>query len=62
MDSREFAKSLEKQVTDFCQNLDAKLPAYTGDTLLGGALAYAVGAWLLWRLTVRRMRWVVGKL
>ena len=29
MDSREFAKSLEKQVTDFCQNLDAKLPAYS---------------------------------
>ncbi len=29
MDSREFAKSLEKQVADFCQNLDAKLPAYS---------------------------------
>lgn len=40
----------------------AKLPAYTGDMLLGGALVYAIGAWLLWRLTVRRMRWVPGKL
>ena len=29
MDSREFAKSLEKQVVDFCKNLDAKLPAYS---------------------------------
>ena len=29
MDSREFAKSLEKQVTEFCKNLDAKLPAYS---------------------------------
>ena len=29
MDSREFAKSLEKQVADFCKNLDAKLPAYS---------------------------------
>ena len=29
MDSREFAKSLEKQVADFCQNLNAKLPAYS---------------------------------
>ena len=29
MDSREFAKSLEKQVGDFCKNLDAQLPAYS---------------------------------
>ena len=29
MDSREFAKTIEKQVADFCQNLDAKLPAYS---------------------------------
>ena len=29
MDSREFAKSLEKQVAEFCKNLDAKLPAYS---------------------------------
>lgn len=29
MDSREFAKTLEKQVSDFCQTLDAKLPAYS---------------------------------
>jgi len=29
MDSREFAKDLEKQVADFCQTLDAKLPAYS---------------------------------
>jgi len=29
MDSREFAKSLEKQVADFCKNLDEKLPAYS---------------------------------
>ena len=29
MDSREFAKSLEKQVADFCRALDGKLPAYS---------------------------------
>jgi hypothetical protein len=29
MDSRDFAKDLEKQVADFCQTLDAKLPAYS---------------------------------
>ena len=29
MDSREFAKSLEQQVADFCKNLDAQLPAYS---------------------------------
>ena len=29
MDSREFAKTLTKQVADFCQSLDAKLPAYS---------------------------------
>ncbi len=29
MDSREFAKSLEKQVVEFCKNLDAKPPAYS---------------------------------
>jgi 1,2-phenylacetyl-CoA epoxidase catalytic subunit len=29
MDSREFAKSLEKHVAEFCKNLDAKLPAYS---------------------------------
>ncbi len=29
MESREFAKSIEKQVAEFCKNLDAKLPAYS---------------------------------
>lgn len=29
MDSREFAKSLEKQVADFCVTLNTKLPAYS---------------------------------
>ncbi|HEX2932957.1 MAG TPA: hypothetical protein VHV54_24730 [Candidatus Binatia bacterium] len=29
MDSREFAKSLEKQVADFCKALDGRLPAYS---------------------------------
>jgi 1,2-phenylacetyl-CoA epoxidase catalytic subunit len=29
MDSREFAKSIEKQVAEFCKNLDTKLPAYS---------------------------------
>jgi hypothetical protein len=29
MDSREFAKMLEKQVGDFCASLDANLPAYS---------------------------------
>jgi hypothetical protein len=29
MDSREFAKSLEQQVVEFCTNLDNKLPAYS---------------------------------
>ena len=29
MDSRSFAKTLEKQVADFCKALDAKLPAYS---------------------------------
>jgi hypothetical protein len=29
MDSREFAKTIEKQVADFCKSLDAKLPAYS---------------------------------
>ncbi|MEX0804378.1 MAG: hypothetical protein WD688_13840 [Candidatus Binatia bacterium] len=29
MDSREFAKTIEKQVADFCHMLDAKLPAYS---------------------------------
>ncbi len=29
MESREFAKTLEKQVADFCKTLDAKLPAYS---------------------------------
>src|SRR5262245_2645014 len=29
MDSREFAKTLEKQVSDFCKSLDGKLPAYS---------------------------------
>ena len=28
MDSREFAKTLEKQVADFCETLNSKLPAY----------------------------------
>jgi len=29
MDSREFAKSIEHQVAEFCSNLDNKLPAYS---------------------------------
>lgn len=29
MDSREFAKSIESQVAEFCKNLDQKLPAYS---------------------------------
>ncbi|MSP37244.1 MAG: hypothetical protein EXR70_01965 [Deltaproteobacteria bacterium] len=29
MDSREFAKSLEQQVAEFCKNLDGNLPAYS---------------------------------
>ena len=29
MDSREFAKTIQKQVVDFCHTLDAKLPAYS---------------------------------
>jgi hypothetical protein len=29
MNSREFAKKLEKQVADFCKTLDGKLPAYS---------------------------------
>jgi hypothetical protein len=29
MDSREFAKTIEKQVADFCKLLDANLPAYS---------------------------------
>jgi 1,2-phenylacetyl-CoA epoxidase catalytic subunit len=29
MDSREFAKILEKQVADFCETLNTKLPAYS---------------------------------
>jgi hypothetical protein len=29
MDSREFAKTIEHQVADFCKNLDAKFPAYS---------------------------------
>ena len=28
MESREFAKAIEKQVADFCKALDVKLPAY----------------------------------
>ena len=29
MDSREFAKTMEKRVSAFCASLDAKLPAYS---------------------------------
>jgi len=29
MDSREFAKSLEKKIAEFCQTLDGRLPAYS---------------------------------
>jgi hypothetical protein len=29
MDSRDFAKSIEKQVADFCKGLDGNLPAYS---------------------------------
>ena len=28
MDSREFAKTIEKRVAEFCASLDAKLAAY----------------------------------
>ena len=29
MNSREFAKTIEKQVAEFCASLDAQLPAYS---------------------------------
>jgi len=29
MDSREFAKTIEKRVAEFCASLDAKLAAYS---------------------------------
>ena len=29
MDSREFAKTIERQVAEFCHALDSKLPAYS---------------------------------
>jgi hypothetical protein len=28
-DSRQFAKTIEKRVAEFCASLDAKLPAYS---------------------------------
>ena len=42
MDSREFAKSLEKRVADFCKNLDAKLPAYSFIPLTSDAMRIKV--------------------
>ena len=42
MDSREFANSLEKQVVDFCQALDARLPAYSFIPLTNDAMRIKV--------------------
>jgi hypothetical protein len=42
MDSREFAKLLEKQVVDFCKKLDAKLPAYSFIPLTSDAMRIKV--------------------
>ena len=42
MDSREFANSLEKQVVDFCQALDARLPAYSFIPLTSDAMRIKV--------------------
>jgi hypothetical protein len=42
MDSRAFANSLEKQVVDFCQALDARLPAYSFIPLTSDAMRIKV--------------------
>jgi len=42
MDSREFAKSLERQVAEFCKNLDEKLPAYSFIPLTNDAMRIKV--------------------
>jgi hypothetical protein len=42
MDSREFAKMLEKRVVDFCKNLDEKLPAYSFIPLTSDAMRIKV--------------------
>jgi hypothetical protein len=42
MDSREFAKSLEEQIAEFCRNLDAKLPAYSFIPLTSDAMRIKV--------------------
>jgi hypothetical protein len=42
MDSREFAKSIEQQVADFCKNLDAKPPAYSFIPLTSDAMRIKV--------------------
>src|SRR5262245_54631161 len=42
MDSREFAKSIEHQVAEFCKNLDGKLPAYSFIPLTSDAMRIKV--------------------
>jgi hypothetical protein len=42
MDSREFAKSLEEQIAEFCRKLDAKLPAYSFIPLTSDAMRIKV--------------------
>lgn len=42
MDSREFAKSLEEQIAEFCRTLDAKLPAYSFIPLTSDAMRIKV--------------------
>jgi hypothetical protein len=42
MDSREFAKSIENQVAEFCKNLDGKLPAYSYIPLTSDAMRIKV--------------------
>jgi hypothetical protein len=42
MDSREFAKSIENQVAEFCKNLDGRLPAYSFIPLTSDAMRIKV--------------------
>jgi hypothetical protein len=42
MDSREFTRTLEKQIADFCKTLDTKLPAYSYIPLQTDALRIKV--------------------
>lgn len=42
MDSREFARSIENQVAEFCKHLDGKLPAYSYIPLTSDALRIKV--------------------